>query len=124
MDPTISKFISTLLASRTQAHIFHWQAVGEDSNAKHLALGAYYEDIVGLVDELVESYQGRFGIITGYDGPSTFREDNDALKYFKALNQYVEVIRAKLPQDSYIQNQVDEIVALIQTTLYKLEYLH
>jgi DNA-binding ferritin-like protein len=120
----IAKFISTLLASRTQAHIFHWQAVGEDSGAKHLALGAYYEDIVGLVDDLVESYQGRFGIITGFDGPSTFREDNDPLKYFKALNQYVEMIRTKLPQDSYIQNQVDEIVSLIQTTLYKLEYLH
>jgi DNA-binding ferritin-like protein len=124
MNPVIAKFISTLLASRTQAHIFHWQAVGEDSGAKHLALGAYYEDIVGLVDDLVESYQGRFGIITGFDGPSTFREDNDPLKYFKALNQYVEMIRTKLPQDSYIQNQVDEIVSLIQTTLYKLEYLH
>jgi hypothetical protein len=89
-----------------------------------MALGAYYEEIVGLVDDLVESYQGRFGIIIGFDGPSTFREDNDPLKYFKALNQYVEVIRTKLPQDSYIQNQVDEIVSLIETTLYKLEYLH
>ncbi len=124
MNPIIAKFISTLLASRTQAHIFHWQAVGEDSGAKHLVLGEYYEDIAGLVDDLVESYQGRFGIITGFDGPSTFREDNDPLKYFKALNQYVEMIRTKLPQDSYIQNQVDEIVSLIQTTLYKLEYLH
>jgi hypothetical protein len=124
MNPIVAKFISTLLASRTQAHIFHWQAIGEDSSAKHMALGAYYEEIVGLVDDLVESYQGRFGIITGFDGPSTFREDNDPLKYFKALNQYVEVIRTKLPQDSYIQNQVDEIVALIETTLYKLEYLH
>ena len=124
MNPIVAKFISTLLASRTQAHIFHWQAIGEDSSAKHMALGAYYEEIVGLVDDLVESYQGRFGIIIGFDGPSTFREDNDPLKYFKALNQYVEVIRTKLPQDSYIQNQVDEIVSLIETTLYKLEYLH
>lgn len=120
----IAKFISTLLASRTQAHIFHWQAIGEDSGAKHLALGAYYEEIVGLVDDLVESYQGKYGIITGYNGPSTFREDNDPLKYFTALNTYVEMTRAGLTQDSYIQNQVDEIVALIETTLYKLQYLH
>ena len=120
----IAKFISTLLASRTQAHIFHWQAVGEDSSAKHMALGAYYEDIVGLIDGLVESYQGKYGIITGYNGPSTFREDNDPLKYFTALNTYVEMTRAGLTQDSYIQNQVDEIVSLIETTLYKLQYLH
>ena len=124
MNPVIAKFISTLLASRTQAHIFHWQAIGEDSNAKHLALGAYYEEIVGLVDDLVESYQGKYGIITGYNGPSTFREDNDPLKYFTALNTYVEMSRAGLTQDTYIQNQVDEIVALIETTLYKLQYLH
>ena len=124
MNPVIAKFISTLLASRTQAHIFHWQAIGEDSGAKHLALGAYYEEIVGLVDDLVESYQGKYGIITGYNGPSTFREDNDPLKYFTALNTYVEMSRAGLTQDTYIQNQVDEIVALIETTLYKLQYLH
>ena len=32
----------------------------------HSALNIYYDDIVGLVDGLVESYQGRYGIITGY----------------------------------------------------------
>ena len=124
MNQLIAKFISTLLASRTQAHIFHWQAVGEDSGAKHLALGTYYEDIVGFIDALVESYQGKYGIITGFNGPSTFREDNDPLKYFTALNTYVEMSRANITQDSYIQNQVDEIVSLIETTLYKLQYLH
>jgi hypothetical protein len=28
-----------------------------------------------------------------------------------------------LPQDSYIQNQIDEVVALINSTLYKLRFL-
>ena len=120
----IAKLISTLLASRIQAHIFHWQTVDQSSNARHLALGAYYEDIVDLIDGLVESYQGRFGIIKGYEGPATFREDDNPLIYFKGLSKYVEMARTKMPQDSYIQNQVDEIVGLIETTIYKLENLH
>lgn len=62
----IGQFISTLFASRTQAHIFHLQTIGEGSFAMHSALNIYYDDIVGLVDGLVESYQGRYGIITGY----------------------------------------------------------
>lgn len=120
----IQKLISTLLASRTQAHIFHWQTTDESSNAKHQALGAYYEDIVDLVDGLVESYQGRYGIIRGYESPNVFREDNNPLMYFKGLSKYVEMLRTKISQDTYIQNQIDEIVGLIETTLYKLENLH
>jgi hypothetical protein len=120
----INKLISTLLASRTQAQIFHWQTMDDSSNAKHLALGAYYEDIADLVDGLVESYQGRYGIIKGYEGPQTFREDDNQILYFKGLSKYVETVRTSIPQDSYIQNQIDEIVGLIETTLYKLQNLH
>ena len=34
------KLISTLMASRDQAHIFHWQTTGPGSFAAHMALGA------------------------------------------------------------------------------------
>ena len=42
------------------------------------------------------------------------------VNYFEALAMYVETIRTKIPQDSYIQNEVDTVVKLIQTTKYKL----
>ena len=51
-------------------------------------------------------------------------DENIVAKYFEALCMYVEKNRQLLPQDSYIQNQVDEIVALIESTKYKLIYLH
>lgn len=124
MDP-IAQFISTLLASRTQAQIFHWQTQrNPGSFSAHMALGAYYDGIVDLVDGLVESCQGRHGIIKGYTGPASFKEDDQIEMYFEALAKYVETTRANIPQDSYIQNQVDEIVDLIETTKYKLKYLH
>ena len=118
------QLISTLLASRTQAHIFHWQVQGVGSDAAHRALGAYYDEIVDHFDGLVESFQGRYGIQKGYTSPASFREDGGYVKYFEGLSKYVEAIRTKIPQDSYIQNQVDEIVDLIETTKYKLINLH
>ena len=119
----VAKFVSTLLNSRQQSQVYHWQAVGEGSNAVHVALNEYYDKIVKKVDGLVESIQGRNGIIRGYNLEFAVREDNKPLIYFQALVKYVEVIRQRLPQDSYVQNQIDEIVDLIETTKYKLENL-
>lgn len=119
----MANFISTLLESRNQAHVFHWQTQGEGSDARHRALEAYYDDIVGLMDELVESYQGRYGILRGYKGNAEYLEDQNELKYFEALCMYIEKNRGSLPQDSYIQNQVDEIITLIEKTKNKLANL-
>jgi DNA-binding ferritin-like protein len=114
------QFISTLLASRNQAHIFHWQVEGIGSYSAHKALNKYYDEILDLVDGLVESFQGKYGIQRGYTSPATFKEDGQFINYFEALAMYVETIRTKIPQDSYIQNEVDTVVKLIQTTKYKL----
>ena len=59
----IGQFISTLMSARTQAHIFHLQT---PSFAAHTALNGFYDEIVGTIDGLVESYQGKYGIIEGY----------------------------------------------------------
>ena len=118
-----AQLISTLLASRTQAHIFHWQVQGVGSYSAHKALNKYYDEIVDLVDGLVESFQGRYGIQRGFTSPASFKEDGQFITYFDALSKYVETIRTKIPQDSYIQNEVDTVVKLIETTKYKLKNL-
>ena len=63
MNPLVGQFVSTLFASRTQAHIYHLQT---PSFAAHSALNTYYDEIVGLTDSFVEGYQGKYGIIGGY----------------------------------------------------------
>ena len=117
----VAQFTSTLFASRTQAHIFHLQTT---SYAQHIALGAYYDEIIPLVDSLTELIQGRYGIVRGYISPATFKEDDSTVSYFEALLKYVDLKRAELPQDSNIQNQVENIIDLVDSTLYKLKYLH
>ena len=114
-------FIGTLMQSRNQAHIYHLQT---NSYAVHKALNVYYEGIIPLIDGLVESYQGRYGILRGYAMESTIKEDDNALLYFEGLCKFVEMIRIKVPQDSYIQNEIDNVVNLIESTKYKLKFLH
>ena len=113
-------FIGTLMQSRNQAHIYHLQT---ESFAQHKALNDYYDEIVDLIDSLVETYQGRYGILRGYKMPGMIKEDGNAPVYFEGLCKFVETIRTSLPQDTYIQNQIDEVVALIESTKYKLKFL-
>jgi DNA-binding ferritin-like protein len=121
-SPILGQFISTLFASRTQAHVFHLQT---NSFAAHKALNEYYDEIIGRADGIAESVQGKYGIITGYSNIDLLEGNdcNEVIKYFTALEMYVERARQTMPQDSYIQNQIDEVVALIVGTIYKLKFL-
>ena len=116
-------FLGTLMQSRNQAHIYHLQVQGAGSFAAHKALQEYYEGIVPLIDGIAEGIQGRYGIITGYKMPEAIREDNSPKMYFEGLSKFVEMIRQDIPQDSYIQNEVDTVVKLIEDTKYKLKFL-
>jgi len=120
------KLISTLMASRDQAHIFHWQTTGPGSFAAHLALNGYYDAVPELVDALVEAHQGKHGILKGYEPAERFDEysKDGAIKYFKALATYIDRVYNKIPkEDTNIINQLDGFKDLIYTTIYKLENL-
>lgn len=114
------------MASRDQAHIFHWQTTGDGSFAAHLALNGYYDAIPDMVDALVEAYQGKYGIVKGYTPADKFEEyeKSTAVKYFKALATYIDRAYNKIPkEDTNIINQLDTFKDLIYTTIYKLENL-
>ena len=109
-------FVSTLFHSATNAHFMHLQT---DSYAKHIALNEYYDTIVELVDKYAEAYQGGYDIIKSY--PKDFHLATDPVKYIKSIKEFVKEIRTELPKDSELQNIVDEIADLIDSTLYKLK---
>ncbi len=118
---TVADFVSCLLFSRTQAQIFHWQT---SSFAKHNALGDYYDSVVGLVDSLVESYQGSNSNITGYSNNYTISNSEGAVvPYFEKLLLMVMEGRMLFGTDTDLQNIIDEIISLIKSTLYKLKKL-
>jgi len=121
---SIVDMISTLLHSRSQVHIFHWQTKSQSSFAEHMALGGYYDEIGGLLDGIVESYQGKYDILTGYDTIKTvdYKSTEQLISFFKGLDDNIEKNR-KSVKESYIQNQIDTIQELIYSTLYKLRFL-
>jgi DNA-binding ferritin-like protein len=120
----INKLVSKLLHSRIQVHIFHWQTKSQSSFAEHMALGGFYEGIGDLTDGLVESYQGKHDIITGYDSLKLedYKNVEQLISYFKSLDAEIEKDR-KSVKESYIQNQIDTIQELLYSTLYKLRFL-
>jgi len=119
----MERIASMFFHSRTQAHIFHTRVTGEGSFAAHTALQAYYEGIVPLIDGLVESYQGQYGLIEYKDVNGV---DNDAskenmVKYFDNLCKFLDKERKEPKlQMSWLQNDLDNVASLLYSTKYKL----
>ena len=120
-DSGFKDMVSILLHSQTQVHIFHLQT---KSYSEHKALQGYYEGIDALVDGIIESYQGKYDVVTGYNSIKTedYKSSEQVIKYFKVLDSMVEKNR-KSVKESYIQNQIDTVQELIFSTLYKLRFL-
>ena len=117
MEPMeTSEFVATLLHSATVTHLMHFKT---DSYAEHMALGQYYEGIVDLVDSLAESIQGKYGVIPVCTVPMG-TPDVSPMDYLTKLQSYVEDKRTAIPADSEIQNEVDNVANLINTTIDRL----
>lgn len=116
------EMVCQLLHSQTQGHIFH---LGTKSYAEHKALQGFYEGIDALTDGIVESYQGKYGLLTNYKSykTQTYKNKNQVLKYFTGLLNTIEEKR-DCCDDSYIQNQIDTVQELIYSTMYKLKFLN
>jgi len=119
----LEQLASLLLHSRTQAHSFHLGQRGVGSLSAHLALGAYYDAIGGIVDGLVEAYQGQYGLIKlqPVSGLDTNNDLKNVIAYFDKLIQAVAKLRQdKKLQMSWLQNDIDTVVTLLYSTKYKL----
>jgi hypothetical protein len=121
----VSKFISKLLESREMAQVYHWTVKGDmGSHAAHLALEAYYSGVIEFIDDIVEIYQGQYGLIEGYDVIDTAdSRSKDRLDYFKEIVEFVKSGRTCIKaEDTHIHNIIDELIALQYKTIYKLTY--
>lgn len=114
----IKEFVTLLFEIEYVSHIKHLQT---QSFAQHMALGGLYEGIVEHRDSFIESYQGKYGIISGYKVLNS-REETDILTYLKGCTNKIEDFRTKVT-DGYLQQIVDDILELIYTTTYKLRFL-
>ena len=102
----------------------HRQHLRTTSYAEHVALGAFYEGVIPLVDGFVEAYQGRFNELLDIPlGDNEFEgEISDILEQQMA---WIDDNRAQIcpKTETALNNSLDEIVTLYQSTLYKLRFL-
>lgn len=121
--PTLNKldtpgqFFGKMFHSRDTAHLEHLKT---KSFEQHKALNDYYDGVLDLIDSLVESYQGKYGIVEIVIDKTVTTEP---VKYFEALGIYIENNKDKIFKDSWILNQIDGISELVYSTLYKLKNL-
>jgi hypothetical protein len=122
----VAKFISKLFEAREMAHVFHLSVNGEmGSNAAHMALGEFYEELLGFIDEITEVYQGQYGLVENFDIIDTSAaKDRQYIPYFESLAEFIKQNRkiTFLDEDTHLQNVIDEIVAINYRLLYKLKF--
>jgi len=120
MAKNCGEFVMRCFHARTNAHVLHLQT---RSYAVHKALNEFYEEIIPLTDKFAEVYQGDYGIIEDY--PPTFTMPETPLGLLDDLSLWIEASRYGIcdEDDTYLQNIIDEIMALIRETQYKLKFL-
>jgi hypothetical protein len=119
------KLFSKLFESREMAHIYHLQVNGDmGSHAKHTALNDYYEGVLEFVDDLIETFQGQYGIVEEYDVIDTSEtRSKDTIEYFNELARFIKEERKCINlEDTHLHSIIDDIVVLLYKTLYKLKY--
>ena len=107
--------------ARTQAHVLHLAAKGPGSFAEHMALGAFYTEIGELADSFAEAYQGMCGELLKL--PAVSIKAQAAIPMLDDLEAWIENNRQAICEMSNIQNEIDSIVTLVQSTRYKLKFL-
>jgi DNA-binding ferritin-like protein len=113
------KTATILFHARQQAHFWH---LDTKSYAEHKALDQFYTELLDLIDSLLETYLGKgksvdFGKIRMTFNPY---KREAMIEYFKKLARYVARAKKSMngTNDGDIANIMDEILALINKTLY------
>jgi len=107
-----NKFIGMLFQSRDAMHIAHLQTT---SYAEHKALNGYYDGILDLTDKFTEVFFGRNKRVEIVIPES---KNLDAVSHLKEMQQLVDGERVNY--SSELQNIMDEMLVLINQTLYLL----
>lgn len=112
------QFIAKSLAVRTASHLLHLSAT---SYAQHVALGEFYDTMLGLVDRYAEVYMGKGGRIDNF--PAIMPPRSGAVEL---LSDYLGLIHEEQTGDATDQalaNILAELEAVTSQTIYKIKVL-
>ena len=123
-NPIIA-LVFELLNGVTKVHINHLRVNGPGAYAAHTAMGGFYDEVGGLADDIAEQYQGITEKIITYPTSvelPTMSTAEDCLSYMRTLYDMVNTAQDYCSY-SEINNTLDEVKSLINSTKYKLLFL-
>lgn len=114
----ITELIARVFCTRDCAHLKHWST---GSYAEHQALGDFYEEVIDIVDNLVECYQGNFGRIGKVKLDS---QAGEPLKCMESDAVWIAENSEAISGDvEALENILQELTGLYLRTIYKLKFL-
>lgn len=120
VEGVICELISKAFTTRNLLHFAHWNT---GSFAAHMALGDLYDDIIEDIDEIVEVYQGKYGLVSNLYTDAA-KLPTDICLHVKAEAMWVEDNRTFISKgETAIENLIDNLIAHYHKTVYKLENL-
>jgi hypothetical protein len=119
-ESPICELVERVFTTRNLVHFAHWST---GSFASHMALGELYDAIVDLVDDIVETYQGEFGLLSGLETECA-KSTDDILPIIKADADWLKANRTAIANGSRtIENMLDGLTGCYNKIIYKLTNL-
>lgn len=115
-----NEFFGTLQNSITDEWRKHLEA---DDHDVHVILDEFYKEMPEKVDALIEAWQADHDVVKDYKG-QIGADDKDPLQYLEELKKFTKEGRAELLEgESELESLCDDILAQIDSTMYKLKRL-
>lgn len=118
----MSKLLLTFLTFQTQLRMYHWSTKNYN---RHIESGNLYEKIDTLIDEFMETLQGKLGPVTYKKAMLKLRSTSDSaiisdMNKFKIfLNRDIELYLNRFSHmNNDLQNIRDEMLGAVNRSLY------
>jgi hypothetical protein len=111
----VRSFIGCLMQGSNISRVLHWKT---ESRAEHKALAKLYEHLDSSMDTYAETYMGIYGRFG--DVKLEEYEILTAQELCAYLSYCVATMRETLPNDTQLQNLIDELAAGIDRVAYLL----
>ncbi|HOU64402.1 MAG TPA: DUF5856 family protein [Thermomonas sp.] len=120
MSYACAELIARCFAARTAAHYLHFRA---NSYAQHVALDGFYTELLDATDRFAECHMGVEGQFKKF--PTVpLQQDLSPTELLTDLHDWVTKHRTECADGSTeLANLIDEILAVIDRSFYKLKFL-
>lgn len=117
----IEQLAARVFSARNAAHREHLKVKGAGSYAAHVALGAFYDDVIGAIDSIIETDQGMYGLIGDFSVEDV--KPTDFAKFIRDEAIWIELNRDKFSKCAATLALIDDLTAIYLRTAYKLTNL-